>query len=102
VVDDASTDNSIAILEQLADKFEELTVLKHEKNRGKGAAVRTGLLNANGDFVGIQDADSEYSPKDYLTLLEPCIDGRADVVFGSRYLRTDTRRVFPYLAYVGQ
>jgi glycosyltransferase involved in cell wall biosynthesis len=93
VVDDASTDNSLAILEKLAVEFEEVTVLKHEKNRGKGAAIRTGLLSANGDFVGIQDADAEYSPVDYLTLLEPCLSGRADVVFGSRYLRPDTRRV---------
>ncbi|MDR1136737.1 MAG: bifunctional glycosyltransferase family 2/GtrA family protein, partial [Synergistaceae bacterium] len=93
VVDDASTDGSLKILEKLAGEFKEVTVLKHEKNRGKGAAIRTGLLHANGDFVGIQDADAEYSPRDYLALLEPCLDGRADVVFGSRYLRPDTRRI---------
>jgi glycosyltransferase involved in cell wall biosynthesis len=93
VIDDASTDASPAILEKLAGEFGDITVLKHEKNRGKGAAIRTGLMNANGDFVGIQDADAEYSPDDYMAMLEPCLDGRADVVFGSRYLRPDTRRV---------
>jgi glycosyltransferase involved in cell wall biosynthesis len=93
VVDDASTDGSLAILEKLAGEFGDITVLKHERNRGKGAAIRTGMLSATGDFVGIQDADTEYSPNDYLVLLEPCLDGKADVVFGSRYLRPDTRRV---------
>jgi glycosyltransferase involved in cell wall biosynthesis len=93
VVDDASTDGSAAILEKLAGEHSEIVVLRHERNRGKGAAIKTGLLRASGDFVGIQDADAEYSPRDYLALLEPCIDGRADVVFGSRYLRPDTRRV---------
>jgi glycosyltransferase involved in cell wall biosynthesis len=96
VVDDASTDNSLTILERLADKSGDLIVLKHEKNRGKGAALKTGILHASGDFVGIQDADSEYWPQDYLTLLKPCLDGRADVVFGSRYLRPDTRRALPF------
>ncbi|GHU92415.1 hypothetical protein FACS189479_01280 [Spirochaetia bacterium] len=93
VVDDASTDGSLAILEHTAVKYPEIRVLKHEKNRGKGAALRTGLLHAAGDFVGIQDADSEYDPKEYITMLEPLLDGRADVVYGSRYLKPETRRV---------
>jgi glycosyltransferase involved in cell wall biosynthesis len=93
VVDDASTDGSSPILEQIASDNPAIRVLKHEKNRGKGAALRTGLMHATGDFVGIQDADAEYNPQDYITMLEPLIEGRADVVYGSRYLKSDTRRV---------
>jgi glycosyltransferase involved in cell wall biosynthesis len=93
VVDDASTDGSFQILEEMARQHNEIRVLRHEKNRGKGAALRTGFIHAAGDFVGIQDADAEYDPHDYLAMLEPLLDGRADVVYGSRYLRPDTRRV---------
>jgi len=93
IVDDASTDGSWQILEKIAARHNEIRIIKHEKNRGKGAALRTGFIHAAGDFVGIQDADAEYNPRDYLTMLEPLIDGRADVVYGSRYLRPDTRRV---------
>jgi len=93
VVDDASKDGSWQILEKTAEKHGEIKILKHEKNRGKGAALRTGFIHASGDFVGIQDADAEYNPRDYLAMLEPLIDGIADVVYGSRYLRPDTRRV---------
>jgi glycosyltransferase involved in cell wall biosynthesis len=93
VVDDASTDGSAQILEKTAQEHNEIRVLRHEKNRGKGAALRTGFIHAAGDFVGIQDADAEYDPHDYLAMLEPLLDGRADVVYGSRYLRPDTRRV---------
>jgi len=93
VVDDASTDGSWQILEKISAQHSEIRIIKHEKNRGKGAALRTGFVHATGDFVGIQDADTEYNPRDYLIMLEPLIDGRADVVYGSRYLRPDTRRV---------
>jgi glycosyltransferase involved in cell wall biosynthesis len=93
VVDDASTDNSFAILMELAEKNPLIHPFRHEKNKGKGAALRTGFIHATGDFVGIQDADSEYDPKEYQTLLKPLIEDKADVVFGSRYLRPDTRKV---------
>jgi glycosyltransferase involved in cell wall biosynthesis len=93
VVDDASSDGSWQILEKTAQQHGEIRILRHEKNRGKGAALRTGFIHATGDYVGIQDADTEYDPHDYLTMLEPLLDGRADVVYGSRYLRPDTRRV---------
>jgi glycosyltransferase involved in cell wall biosynthesis len=93
IVDDASTDGSRQIIETISGRYSKIRVLKHEKNRGKGAALRTGFIHAKGEFVGIQDADAEYDPHDYVTMLEPLVDGRADVVYGSRYLKPDTRRV---------
>lgn len=93
IVDDCSTDASYAVACALAQQHAAITVLRHEKNRGKGAALRTGFTHATCDFVGVQDADAEYTPLDYVTLLAPLQDGRADVVYGSRYLRQDTRRV---------
>jgi len=93
VVDDASTDGSWQILEKIAQQHSEIKILKHEKNRGKGAALRTGFIHASGDYVGIQDADAEYNPNDYLIMLKPLLEGKADMVYGSRYLRPDTRRV---------
>jgi glycosyltransferase involved in cell wall biosynthesis len=93
VVDDASTDSSLQILEKIAASDPEIRVLHHEKNRGKGAALRTGFVHATGDFVGVQDADAEYDPREYAVLLRPLLDGSADVVYGSRYLKPDTRRV---------
>jgi glycosyltransferase involved in cell wall biosynthesis len=96
VVDDASTDGSARILERLAARHAEIKVFTHEKNRGKGAALRTGFARATGEFVGIHDADEEYDPNDYLVMLKPMLAGKADVVYGSRYLRPDTRRVLYY------
>jgi len=93
VVDDASTDGSVQILEKIAERRSGIKIFKHEKNRGKGAALRTGFIHAAGDFVGIHDADDEYNPNDYSLMLEPLLAGKADVVYGSRYLRPDTRRV---------
>jgi glycosyltransferase involved in cell wall biosynthesis len=85
-IDDASTDSTRAVLEQLhADGLID-RLLYHEENRGKGAAQRTGFEHATGDVVVIQDADLEYDPRDIPTLLEPIADGRADAVFGSRFL----------------
>ena len=96
IVDDASTDASWQMLEKIHGQHAEIRIIRHEKNRGKGAALRTGFIHATGDFVGIQDADAEYNPCEYLAMLEPLIDGRADVVYGSRYLRPETRRVLYY------
>lgn len=93
IVDDCSSDRSREIAGKLAAEHPEIVLASHEINQGKGAALRTGFLLASGDFVGVQDADMEYDPADYLIMLEPLLDGRADVVFGSRYLRPDTRRV---------
>jgi len=93
IVDDCSRDRSREIATRLAARYPEVVLAAHEVNQGKGAALRTGFLKATGDFVGVQDADMEYDPKDYLLMLEPLLEGRADVVYGSRYLRPDTRRV---------
>lgn len=95
VVDDGSTDGTAEILKDLAkEQTKGLVIHFHEKNRGKGAAVRTGIGLATGNIVLIQDADLEYDPRDYLTLLEPILDGRADVVFGSRFLGGPHRVLF--------
>jgi glycosyltransferase involved in cell wall biosynthesis len=86
VVDDCSGDRSPAILAELAARHENLRVIRHEKNQGKGAALATGLRAFTGDVVLIQDADLEYDPADYGALLRPIQEGKADVVYGSRFL----------------
>jgi glycosyltransferase involved in cell wall biosynthesis len=86
VVDDASTDGTAALLRELAPRHPQVRVLFQPANRGKGAALRRGFEAATGDIVLVQDADLEYSPEDYPTLLRPILDGRADAVFGSRFL----------------
>ena len=93
IVDDCSKDASRSVAEALAARHPEVKLCFHEKNRGKGAALRTGSLAATGDYVGIQDADMEYDPRDYLKMLRPLEEGRADVVLGSRYLRREERIV---------
>ena len=93
IVDDCSKDRSREVAQTLAKEYKEIKLAFHKVNMGKGAALRTGFLEATGDYVGVQDADMEYDPRDYLVMLEPMLDGRADVVYGSRYLRPDTRRV---------
>jgi glycosyltransferase involved in cell wall biosynthesis len=86
VVDDASHDQTPTIVEKLmADGGNDLRLIRHAINRGKGAAVRTGLGEARGDIIIVQDADLEYDPRDYPALLEPILDGDADVVFGNRF-----------------
>jgi len=92
LVDDCSKDKSLEVARTLAQQHSEVKIFHHEVNRGKGAALRTGFAHATGDFVGIQDADLEYEPLEYLRLLEPLLRGEADVVFGSRYLRPESRR----------
>jgi glycosyltransferase involved in cell wall biosynthesis len=86
VVDDASVDGTADVLAKLsASGTDELHVFKHELNRGKGAAVRTGIAQAKGDILLIQDGDLEYDPRDYGLLLEPILEGVADVVYGNRF-----------------
>ncbi len=85
VVDDGSTDNSRRILREEAERGD-IRVFYHPVNRGKGAAIRTALDHVTGDIVLIQDADLEYDPREYPVLLQPILEGRADVVYGSRFL----------------
>ncbi len=86
VVDDASTDDTGRILDQIAaSDGDGLRLIRHPHNRGKGAAVRSGIASARGEIVLIQDADLEYDPRDYPALLEPILEGNADAVFGNRF-----------------
>lgn len=85
LIDDYSTDGTRDILEKLKDKYK---VLYHEQNMGKGAALRTGFEHVTGDITVIQDADLEYDPNDYEPLIQMLLDGKADVVYGSRFLNT--------------
>ena len=95
IVDDASTDGTRQYLQKLERERQNdsVKIIYHEKNQGKGAALRAGFKAAGGDFVLIQDADLEYDPKDYPKLLEPLIAGRADVVYGSRFAGGESHRV---------
>ena len=102
IVDDCSTDGSHAIALELSEKYpEQVTVLGHQKNQGKGAALRTGFAEAKGDFVCVQDADLEYDPSDLKRLLRPLMSGKADVVLGSRFLSTGAHRVLYFWHYLG-
>lgn len=95
LVDDGSTDGTRDLLARLREQQRaDITIEFHPHNRGKGAAVRTGIGLARGDVVLIQDADLEYDPRDYPKLLEPILDGRADVVYGSRFLGGPHRVLF--------
>jgi len=101
VVDDCSTDGTPRILEELARRWSNLRVIRHEKNAGKGAGLATALQHFTGDVVLIQDADLEYDPADYPELLRPIEEGHADVVFGSRFLGGSYGRVHLYHHYLG-
>ncbi len=96
IVDDASADNSIAVAQKLVSIYPECELHTHPRNLGKGAALRTGFSYATGDFTAIQDADLEYNPMDLLNLLEPLIEGKADVVYGSRFMSGRPHRVLYY------
>jgi glycosyltransferase involved in cell wall biosynthesis len=93
VVDDFSTDGTRDVLAQVARQHPEVTALYHERNFGKGRALRTGFEAARGDYVIVQDADLEYDPEDYAKLVRPLDRGLADAVYGSRFLSTEEHRV---------
>ncbi|MEO8027986.1 MAG: glycosyltransferase [Bryobacteraceae bacterium] len=96
IVDDCSTDGTSKILERLAAAEPRIKLHRHPVNRGKGAAVRTAIEKATGDFCLVQDADLEYDPSEYPVLMKPLLDGRADAVFGSRYLAGVGTRILPF------
>ncbi len=99
IVDDCSTDGTRDVLKQYSD--DSVHIFYHEKNMGKGAALRTGFSKATGDFVIVQDADLEYDPADYERLLRPIIEGKADVVYGSRFMGGEPHRVIYFWHYLG-
>ncbi len=103
LVNDASADNSQQVIEEICRDFPDVSIktITHEKNQGKGAALRTGFSNVTGDIAIIQDADLEYDPIDYHRLLKPILDGRADVVYGSRFVGSEEKRVLYFWHYQG-
>jgi glycosyltransferase involved in cell wall biosynthesis len=91
LVDDGSTDGTREIVEDMAS--DRVRIYLHDRNRGKGAALRTGFQHATGDIVIVQDADMEYDPDEYAKLIKPILEGKADVVYGSRFVSGEYRRV---------
>jgi glycosyltransferase involved in cell wall biosynthesis len=100
LVDDGSTDGTRELLAAL-DRGQDVRVVLHDKNQGKGAAVRTGFAHATGDIVIIQDADLEYDPDQYRRLIQPIVEGVADVVYGSRFLPVGPHRVLYFWHSIG-
>jgi len=94
IVDDGSTDGTRELLRRLSEDEEAITVAFHGENLGKGAAVRTALQHATGDVMVIQDADLEYDPREYRVLLQPILENRAQVVYGSRFRGGPTKTMF--------
>jgi glycosyltransferase involved in cell wall biosynthesis len=100
VVDDFSTDGTRELLGREADAGR-IRAIYHDRNRGKGASLRTGFLEVTGDVVIVQDADLEYDPREYPRLLKPILEGKADVVYGSRFLGGEEKRVLFFWHYMG-
>ncbi len=106
IVDDFSSDGTRDILHDLEKQLtpneeNRIVVEYHEKNRGKGASLRTGLIKASGDVIVIQDADLEYDPSEYPRLIQPIVEDKADVVYGSRFLGDQPHRVLYFWHYIG-
>jgi glycosyltransferase involved in cell wall biosynthesis len=103
IVNDCSSDNTEIAVQSYIEQNKELEILyyKHDVNQGKGAAIHTGIKKATGDFVIIQDADLEYDPNEYNSLLKPIIDGFADVVYGSRFMGGNPHRILFFWHSIG-
>jgi glycosyltransferase involved in cell wall biosynthesis len=100
-IDDGSNDGSAGILRELEGEYPQMRILPQPRNMGKGAALRRGIATATGDFVIIQDADLEYDPANYHSLLEPLLAGKADVVYGSRFIGGGPHRVLYFWHSIG-
>ena len=101
MVDDGSSDDTWQVMQKIAASESRVKIFQHPKNRGKGAALRTGIEQATCDLVIIQEADKEYDPKEYPRLLQPISDGHADVVYGSRFIGSEAHRVLYFWHSVG-
>lgn len=101
LVNDFSTDNTLTLALEFQQENTSLIIISHEFNKGKGAAIRTGIEHATGDFVIIQDADTEYNPAEYNFLLQPVLDGFADVVYGSRFSGGNPHRILFFWHSIG-
>lgn len=101
IVDDASTDDSGEVAASISLESDNVRVFRHERNRGKGRALRTAFAHVKGDFVIVQDADLEYDPADYPKLLNPLLQGHADAVYGSRFVTASEHRVLYFRHYLG-
>ncbi|MBS4029540.1 MAG: glycosyltransferase family 2 protein [Ignavibacteriales bacterium] len=101
IVNDASNDNSERVLSEIGKEFADIKILHHKRNRGKGAAIRSGLEHVSGEIVIVQDADLELDPSEYPTLIKPIEDGLASVVYGSRELGKQLKEHHYFLFYLG-
>ena len=101
IVDDGSTDKSNFIIKKLENKFSNISLIKHEKNLGKGASIQTALKKVKNEIVIIQDSDLEYNPGEYKKLINPILKLKADVVYGSRFISSDVHRVLYFWHRIG-
>ncbi len=101
VVDDHSTDGTFEELTKFAENNPSIKIFRHEKNSGKGSCIHTGMLHVTGEITVVQDADLEYNPQDYNKMLQPIMEGYADVVYGSRFIGDSPHRVLFYFHALG-
>lgn len=103
IVNDCSKDNTLTAIQKFCNENPDLGIItiSHKKNSGKGAAIHTGIKNATGDYIIIQDADLEYDPNEYKILLQPVLDGFADVVYGSRFMGGNAHRILFFWHTIG-
>jgi glycosyltransferase involved in cell wall biosynthesis len=101
IVNDCSSDDTANVVRQLMQMHQSIRFIEHEKNKGKGAAIHTGIKEAKGDYIIIQDADLEYDPEEYNLLLKPIVNGFADVVYGSRFMGGNPHRILFFWHSIG-